>query len=55
MRHFGLQSNSPGTDKIKDLPISRDFRIGKHRVATPTQYYIVIDDLTGSKDIEQPV
>ena len=34
-KRFGFHSNSPGPDEIKDLPISIDFQIQKHRVVTP--------------------
>ena len=33
---FELHANSRGTDEIRDLPISIDFCIYKHRVVTPS-------------------
>ena len=39
-RCFGLHSNFQGVNEIRDLPISVDFFTQKHRVVTPTQFYI---------------
>ena len=46
-RHFRFHSNSRGADEIKDLPILIDFRIQKHGVITPVQYYISMLRLIG--------